>query len=185
MSHSSSVRRRLLNRNPILWLASRDRWVIVHIWLWMVIPVAGWGWLAWFSWSFQGLNIAVVLAGAAALSWLTSFAVLAPSYACRQLVADRLSGALEMILSTPLTVKEISRGVWLSVARRFLAPLLVVMTLSVLLMITGYVTFGFGGMLDPEDRPLWLFLWLQGIILLPLCLVTLCWVAMRQPCHAT
>jgi hypothetical protein len=52
------------------------------------------------------------------------------------------------------------------------------------LMIAGYVTYGFGGMLDPADRGLWLFLWLAGILLLPLYLTALCWIAMRRTLFA-
>jgi hypothetical protein len=83
-------------------------------------------------------------------------------------------------LCTPLEVTGIVRGQWLALRRQFLAPVLVVISGAALLMITGYVTFGFGGMLEPEDRPLWLLAWSVGLLLLPIWLAALCWVAMRS-----
>jgi hypothetical protein len=51
-------------------------------------------------------------------------------------------------------------------------------------MVLGYVTYGFGGMLEAEDRGLWLLLWSISLLLLPLSLIALCWVAMRRALFA-
>jgi hypothetical protein len=51
-------------------------------------------------------------------------------------------------------------------------------------MIAGYMTNGFGGLLDPEDRGPWLFCWSSGICLIPLILVALCWMSMRRALFA-
>ena len=40
----------------------------------------------------------------------------------RQFAEDRHSGALELVVSTPLGVKEILRGQWLALRRQFLGP---------------------------------------------------------------
>lgn len=179
-----ALRTRLLDRNPYLWLTSRDRWAAVQLWLWLLFLTAGWGWLAWFSWALKGLNITLVLVLAAASCWFLILTAVIPGHAGRQLVADRLNGAFELILCTPLSVNEIVRGIWLSLSRRFLAPLIAVILLGITLMTVGYVTYGFGGMLDPQDRPLWLFSWFSGIITLPLLLISLSWVTLRRALFA-
>jgi hypothetical protein len=48
------------------------------------------------------------------------------SEACTRLVEDRRSGALELLLSTPLTVKEILHGQWLSLRRQFVKPVIAI-----------------------------------------------------------
>ena len=179
-----ALRTRLLDHNPYLWLTSRDRWAAVQLWLWLLFLTAGWGWLAWFTWAVKGLNITVVLVLATASCWFLILTAMIPAHAGRQLIADRLSGAFELILCTPLGVNEIVRGIWLSLARRFLAPLIVVLLFSVTLMTVGYFTYGFGGMIDPQDRTQWLFSWSAGIITLPLLLVSVSWVTLRRAMFA-
>jgi hypothetical protein len=180
---ASSVRTRLLNRNPYLWLTSRDRWLIPRIWIWLFLPPLAWGSLAWLSWT-RGLNITVVLAAAAGTTWYIIFLATVPSHACRQIAADRLNGTLELTLCSPLSVREILRGLWLSVARHFLMPAITVMVLSTGIMIIGYKTSGFGGMLDPDDLGPWLFSWSAHMLLLPLFILAISWVALRRALFA-
>ena len=177
-------RARLLNRNAFHWLTSRERWQTTQVWLMVTLPLLGFGWLAWFAWAVRGLNITIVLVIAVAATWMVTLLVLVPAEASRRWVEDRNSGALELILCTSLSVEEMVRGQWLTLRRRFLPPLIAVEILSVILMMAGYVTYGFGGMLEPADRAEWLFMWLAGLLLLPLCLVALCWLAMRRSLFA-
>ena len=51
------------------------------------------------------------------------FKVWISSQSSAALAADRDRGALELILSTPLTTQDLIRGHWLSLKRLFLAPL--------------------------------------------------------------
>lgn len=176
-------RRPLLNRNPFLWLNSRD-WATFAVWFWLVVPAFGWAWLTWLIWATRALNVAVVFAIAVGLSWSLVLLTFIPTHASRQLLSDRLSGALELILCTPVTVQEIARGIWLSLQRRFLLPLSLALLLSAGLMITGYFTSGFGGMLDPEDYSRWLLHWSLGIFFSPLALYALCWMSMKRALFA-
>ena len=41
----------------------------------------------------------------------------------QQLAVDKKSGAFELLLSTPLTVRDMVRGQWLALRRQFLKPL--------------------------------------------------------------
>lgn len=183
-SSSFSFRARLLDLNPFLWLSIRYRWATIQIWLYVCLAALLWGWLGWLSWARQGVNILVVLAGALAATWLATLAVAVPAEAARRLVEDRQSGALELLLCTPVSVREIVQGQWLTLRRRYLAPWSLMTLLSLGLMVSGLATDGFGGMLDPEDRGLWVVAWLSGIVLAPLSLIALCWVTLRRTLFA-
>ena len=154
--------------------STKTRSPAVQVWLLLAVPTLGWGWLTWIAWVVRGLNITVVLVIAAAVSWLVSLLAIIPREASRRLVDDRVTGALEVVLCTSLGTKALLQGQWLSLARRYSLPVLAVMAAGAALMGSGYATFGFGGMLDPEDRALWLIAWLSGIVLLPLWLTALC-----------
>jgi hypothetical protein len=177
-------RTRLLNRNPFFWLASRSVWPTLQIWAFLLSCPLLWGWLVWLTWARRGINVTIVFVVAMGASWVVTLLVAVPAEACRCLVEDKESGVLELVLGTPFQAPGIVRGQWLALVRRYAAPLLFVIVLSMALMLTGYVTFGFGGMLEPEDRPLWLIAWLSGLLLLPFSLATLCWVAMRRTLFA-
>jgi ABC-type Na+ efflux pump permease subunit len=174
----------MLNRNPIFWLASRSGWPTVQIWSWLGFSTLFWGWLLWLTWVKRTLNVAIVFVVGLGASWLVSFLVMVPAEASRRLVEDRMVGALELLLCTPLREQDIIQGQWLALRRRYLVPLILAMLLSAGLMVSGYVTFGFGGMLDPEDRGLWLGIWLGTLGLLPGSLAAICWLAMRRSLFA-
>lgn len=176
---STAWRALMLERNPWEWRVSRENAATVHIWLWFGISIVLFGWLAWMARS-AGLPVYYVLAMGAAAVWHTVLCAVVPGEASRRLVEDRQNGMLEVVLGTPLGVEEIVRGQWASLRRRYLAPMVTTMLFSTVLMLIGYVTSGFGGMLTADELGLWLFWWLANIIALPLLLVTLAWVAMRR-----
>jgi len=53
---------------------------------------------------------------------------------CHRLAEDRRIGALELVLSTPLTTREILRGPWLALKRQFAKPVAAVVVLEFLLL---------------------------------------------------
>src|SRR5216117_276673 len=57
--------------------------------------------------------------------------------ACRRFVEDRRSGALELILSTPVTPDEIVQGQWRALLRQFGAPILLVLLIDGVLAAAG------------------------------------------------
>lgn len=127
------VRRRLLDRNPVLWLTGRQRlkgWLV-----WGFLAVLGSTWVlsaAYLGWRNLDVALSVVLllaARTALKGWVAS-------EAGRQFSLDRASGALEQLLSTPLSVGEILRGQRLALQRQFLAPSLAVLGLDLILGLT-------------------------------------------------
>ena len=113
-------RRKLIDPNPILWIACRERWQSATLWLFSVLVVVGtflvWvlgeGPSAWHAWAFfGGLFTLIMYLGMA-------------SNACRFFVEGRKSGLFELLLSTPLTAPQIVQGQWRGLLRNFGPPLL-------------------------------------------------------------
>jgi ABC-type transport system involved in multi-copper enzyme maturation permease subunit len=122
------LRARLLDWNPFFWLASRDRlswlapllfvavFVILAIWVaWKVganffgpaKPIGGFV-FAWF-WATALLHVLVLFRIAMT--------------AAHQFAEDRKSGALELLLATPIRVRQIVRGQWLALLRQVWGPM--------------------------------------------------------------
>jgi hypothetical protein len=121
-------RRRLLKVNPFYWLAARSRFKPVGV---------------WFALLFIGLWWVSVRA-AFKLNWAEDYFALVTAFVlnsvfklwiaievAQRLADDQKSGALELLLSTPLSVTDIVCGQLLALSRQFLLPLLLVMGLEV------------------------------------------------------
>ncbi len=121
-------RARLLAINPIYWLLARDRlsprlvWGVLAVaalfflWVRLEFPEdwADPGWLTVFS---QGLYGVLKL-------WIAAVAVV-------RLAEDKRSGALELLLTAPLTLRELSAGLRHALQRQFLGPVLAVLAADV------------------------------------------------------
>jgi hypothetical protein len=123
-----ALRRKLIEPNPVLWLACRERWQAWAFWG-LTILIAG-GLAAtsasrhrselWMIWSyFGGLLTLVLYLGIA-------------SQAGRFFVEAQRSGLTELLLATPLTVNQIVQGQWRALRRRFGAPLAVWLAVQLL-----------------------------------------------------
>jgi hypothetical protein len=114
-------RARLLDQSPIIWLTARERGVRWAVWA--VAVLAGVFSLALF---FLGVDEVTLVSGWFVLPVLAFFLkIFAATEACRFFVDARRSGALELILSTPLTSREIIGGQWRAFIRVFLGPVLI------------------------------------------------------------
>ncbi|HTG44006.1 MAG TPA: hypothetical protein VK633_05685, partial [Verrucomicrobiae bacterium] len=112
----------LLNQNAFLWLASRERaksqyalgvvlfFVLLYCWIFLWLPTL--------------LYDLPVIAAAIFLGHLL-FKVWAASEVCSRFTEDHRSGALELLLCSPLSVQEIVRGQTLALRRIFQTPLAV------------------------------------------------------------
>jgi ABC-type transport system involved in multi-copper enzyme maturation permease subunit len=127
-------RRRLLDQNPILWLASRNQ--LKTRLLWGAVALGLLGWMAWRwqtgpsgdTWS-STFFIALLLQ--APLKWLVA------SEASQRWTQERQTGALELLLTTPLPVSEILRGHWLSLGRLFGVPAFAILLMEVLTLVAS------------------------------------------------
>jgi len=133
----SVFRTRLLERNPVAWLAGRAR-------------VTCLGFMA----GFLGIGLSTVTAIrldwglpptkdylVEGVAWFITgcllhllFAVYLASSACGRLAEDRRSGALELLAATPIGVPGILRGHWFALFRRMLGPLVGILFVSGLIV---------------------------------------------------
>ncbi len=177
-----AFRARLLEANPICWLASRARLKPALVWTCLAAVAALWvcgsAWLRgeWFN---EGVYFptAVVLNSILKL-WVAS-------EAGRQFAEDRQSGALELVVSTTLRVKEILRGQWMALERQFLGPLLMVIAVELIFLAASLQRESF------HAQPINPVLWLALLVMLLADLLALGWVGMweamvaRKPNHVT
>jgi hypothetical protein len=172
LAERAAFRSLLLDRNPFYWLAARAR--LKPAWVWGVLGLIAcvWAWgLAKFrrDWLNAGMYLVTMITLNLLLrSW---FASEAP----RQLAEDRKAGTLELLLSTPMTVREILRGQWLALRRQFLGPVMLVLAVECLLMAAGLSDVSVEG-----ERGLWVFFCIAYMIMLVADLAALYWVGMWQ-----
>jgi ABC-type transport system involved in cytochrome c biogenesis permease component len=162
-----ALRRRLLDINPCLWLGSRQRWKPVLVWSFLLLGGAGWL-VGYIKLKDDWLNEAVCITVAFAAHLV--FKLWVASEACLRFGPDRRSGALELVLSTPLPVKELVRGQMLALRRQFFWPVCTVLGVDLLLLI---------GILRSEPNRVWFF-WLGavGITTFLVDLYALAWTGM-------
>ncbi len=168
----TAFRTRLLNTNAFYWLAARARLKPALVWGTLGLLACGWvwgllkyghDWLTAELYSSTGLLLNILLKG-----WFAA-------EAGRQLTEDRKNGALELLLSTPLTVREILHGQWLALQRQFLGPLLAVFGIGIALMIATLRQTPIA-----DERTSALIFWIAALVLLLADLAALYWVGMWQ-----
>jgi hypothetical protein len=131
----------LLEQNPVLWLAVRERWQSFLIWILaaalicaFVIINARLPRASWIIWTQIGGLIMLVL-----YFWTAS-------HACRLFVDARRSGILELLLVTPLPGREIVSGYWRGLLRLFVMPSIVLNCVGFLSSFLGqYASIAFPG----------------------------------------
>lgn len=116
-----AYRRRLIDVNPFFWLASRDRLKPAYVWsaLALAAIVCLWSILRRHTlWQEAGVyaTLSVVLQGCLKL-WIGVVAV-------QRLADDHHSGALELLLSTSLSTRDVVHGQLLALQRQFGGPIL-------------------------------------------------------------
>jgi hypothetical protein len=153
-------RRRWLDINPIAWLTLSERWRLWLPWIFLGLCAGLWllGWAAhdryWIDHSnfiFTALTLGLVFK-----FWVTA-------EAARWLGPARRSGALELILVTPLPPGALVQGYLRGLRGQFLGPLAALIAIDLLLML------GWGGWRQRD----WLWICAAGIVMLPLDLVAL------------
>ena len=167
-----AFRGRLLNENAYFWLAARARLRPAYVWTVLGMLACVWAWgLARHR--REWLNSFMYFLTCAFLNLLIKFWVAAE--AGRQLAEDRQAGTLELLLSTPLTVREILRGQFLALQRQFLGP--VAATLAAFLV---FLPATLSDTLDEGSRALCVWVYVAAMISLPADVLALHWTGMWQ-----
>ncbi|MFM7103623.1 MAG: ABC transporter permease subunit [Verrucomicrobiota bacterium] len=162
-------RARLLAESPLVWLDRRHRLRVLGPWFFLGLSGALFAGLA-LAFGRDWLDAPGYLATSLFLhlGLKTSLASESP----RQFHEDRRSGAMELLLATPLTTPDFLDGRARALRRRFLGPLGVVLAADVLFFL------GSGARTSPESEDEWLAFWLARMLLLPLDAYALAWTGM-------
>jgi ABC-type transport system involved in cytochrome c biogenesis permease component len=120
-------RARLLAINPIYWLLARDRLAPELVWAFLVGAAAFFGWV---TWQFPNDWLEA--------DWLTTFSqclygvlkLWIAAVAVARLAEDKRSGALELLLTVPLTLGDLRDGLRRALQRQFLGPVLAVLAMD-------------------------------------------------------
>jgi hypothetical protein len=120
-------RKKLLIKNPALWLGLRDKGMTRIVWIVFAIVEAMIAWRLYNRW----FNPNYVNYG----DWQTLLIFMVVLWvglqACHLFLESRRNGAMELMLVTPLTPKEIVAGQWKAILRIFLLPVLVLVGLQI------------------------------------------------------
>jgi ABC-type transport system involved in cytochrome c biogenesis permease component len=168
----ADFRTRLLDVNAFYWLASRSRIKPAMVWALLGALACCWIW-GWVKIGRDWLNPGVYITTALLLNTLLKCWFSAETVA--QLAEDRRIGALELLLSTPLEVFDITRGQFLALCRQFARPILFVVALEFAFMITAIASKEIG-----SGEGSWVLIWLGGLAVLVADIWALFYVGMWQ-----
>jgi ABC-type Na+ efflux pump permease subunit len=172
LAQRRAFRSRLLDENAFFWLAGRARLKPASVWAVLGLFACGWIWgLARFhrDWLFSPVYLATgFLLNTLIKGW---FAI----EAGRQIAEDRRQGTLELVLSTPLTVREIIRGQALALRRQFLGPTLALLGVELFFLVASPYNVEPG-----DDHAGWVSLWAASMLMLVADLPALFWVGTWQ-----
>ena len=163
-----AFRKRSLDVNAFYWLAARARLKPVQVWIFLGL-MAVWWLVAWLFAGSAWLDESVAITTALLLNFALKVWVVIE--AAQRLAEDQKSGALELLLSSPLKVGDILRGQMLALRRQFQWPLLVVIAIEICLMCQVH-----GRSTDPKVLPVWI----AAMLLLVADLLALSLVAMAS-----
>ena len=124
-------RNELLAINPVWWLTSRNthqrRWLWIIVSFFCVLGVIGW------AGANQNAAALWVIFGCAILLHM-GLAVWVAFEACNSFAEARSTGAMELLLSTPLHVRQILRGQHMALRELFFAPIVVLFAIEICLV---------------------------------------------------
>ena len=167
LARCAAFRKRALDVNAFYWLAARARLKPAHVWFFLGGAVVWWilgRTRSGYYWmSPETYFTTCIIVNSALKLWIAL-------EAGQRLGDDRRAGAFELLLATPLTVRDFLRGQLLALRRQFFRPLLLV---SALELVLAFVLKE-GGTFNAQQ----LFACLAGICMLWADVVTLPWVAM-------
>ncbi|MDB6022863.1 MAG: hypothetical protein JWQ04_2720, partial [Pedosphaera sp.] len=165
-----AFRKRLLDLNAFYWHAARARLKPLHVWIFFGLMGVWWLWgriVSGTVWLDESVNLTM------ALMLNTTFKLWVAAEAGQRLAEDQKIGALELVLSTPLGVRDILRGQLLALRRQFLLPVLVAIGMEFFLMHASVAHA------NRPNSTTYAF-WLAGIFMLPMDLAALIWVSMAR-----
>ncbi len=170
MKERKAWRAASLDKNAYFWLAAREKHRNRLVWLYIAALMAIWlragatvGYVWWLDWPTFVVSMLVLQ---------SSLKIWVAVQAARQFTEDRKSGAIELLLSSPLSVREQLDGQWLALRKQFLKPCLACILIEVFL-------FSFSKNVSADGGP---EAWILGtnLVVFPLDLWAMAWISMAQ-----
>jgi ABC-type transport system involved in cytochrome c biogenesis permease component len=154
----TAFRTRLLEDGPLVWLAGRHWGRGVAVWMFLALVTVvflGVGLLVGKDW----FDVPTYMTTSLLVHFIFKFWI--AGEAPRQFMDDRRSGAMELLLSSPLKVEELIHGRMRALRRQFELPGLVILAADLVFLAAGTEKMGSG---DSE----WVFVWLarMGLFIL-------------------
>lgn len=134
-----ALRRRWLNQNPFVWLSARDRRPMLTAWTWVIGFTCTWL-VCLLAWPKAWPSVANFLISAAVLNWSLGSVYLYA--AAKRIGEDRRSGAMELLLTTPLSVEQIVEGSKAALHYQFRPLFRIVLGINLALLATGFLVRG-------------------------------------------
>lgn len=172
--HRLQQRNKLLAVNPLVWLDSRKH--LAYLTLWLAV-IAYYGGLFWYILDNNQGNGRSLPYPDCLISWGVAyyvFCIWLVVQAGHRFAEDRQSGALELLLTTPLTTEEYLRGRWLALRSQFWAPFALLWLVP---MPFALNTWGFYRYRPSGD--FWLVLMVFAVLPVVQCWA-LIWIALHQ-----
>lgn len=176
-------RTKMLDLNPFCWLAARPRQKAYLAWTPLVLAALAWLW-GWYKLGEDWFNPGIYVATAVLLG--VTLKAMIGAEAGRRLLEDRKIGSLELLLSTPLSVREILRGQALALWHQFGGPVLTLFLVAIFMLLAGAYSHVTGA----NERPYWFGVGIGGMVMFVADAVALYWVGMwfglsvKNPKHA-
>ncbi|MDW8309711.1 MAG: hypothetical protein RMK20_10090, partial [Verrucomicrobiales bacterium] len=142
----AALRRKLLDRSPVQWLACRERWQNVVAWAVAALSLLALGTMWWVE---VPELMWVLWSGAASVLGFVLNVVVA-SQASRMFIEARQTGALELMLISPLSSEQMVRGQWRALVRLFGWPVGLFLVAGVIGAF--FAQFASGSLLSPGER---------------------------------
>ena len=124
--------RKLLEDNPFFWLAMRGEAGQERVWLFVLSMIGMWL-LVFPKFGNFAYDSFVVMPAITIL--LLGLKIWIAGEACRCFIEDRRNNAMEFLLSTPLTERQIIGGQWRALRSQFLWPMTAVMVLGIVMAV--------------------------------------------------
>jgi ABC-2 family transporter protein len=129
----AALRGRLLERNPVLWLVSRERWQADALW----------GMAILFIGAYMGLRVAGAPQGFWTV-WIPIWYLSVPmlylwmaAHASRFFLEAHRTGLIELLLTTPVDETQIVRAQWLAILRSFGLPIVLLLVVLIASLCRG------------------------------------------------
>jgi ABC-type transport system involved in multi-copper enzyme maturation permease subunit len=165
----AKLRRELMDLNPVLWLCGRNRLQPMLVWTSLGLVVLLWLYGCFIHNRPWHRDDATFLLTILLVNTGFQFWIAATTY--QRFMEDRRSRALELLFSTPLSVKDVLAGQLQALQRQFLGPGIAIVLLDISLLIIGR---HFNHLQDREL--LWTFSAIIGIFVMDS--ITMCWLGM-------